>query len=390
VIDDDMDQYYSGYLEGFTARRPYPSLILSEIDGEVTVSGRVWFRDQWLPVTRCVAEGAAQPLWIGTEPARDKALNETRVARIDSSFGRKAAKRIRNSSVAVVGASGTGSPAIEVLARAGVGHLIVIDPDIVEESNLERLHGGFSRHVEHHASKVQIAREHVAAIDASIHFEGYQGRVPQTEVVDALARADVILGCTDRQHSRLALSEIAFRYLVPLIDCGVSLEGKDGRITGQTIQLVHFACDSPCAACRDMINWQRITQELMSEAEREARRRAAAEARQRGEDPDPYWRDEPQINTVGYLTTATGALAAGTALGIITRTFEPGFARAQINALNYPVDLVDWPQGRRNDCPCGQLLGYSDLHPSKRFITPPLHWPPVRTIETREQPVRAS
>ena len=363
TIDDDMDHYYAEYLAGFTSARPYPSLILSEIDGELVVSGRVWFRDHWLPVTRCVVEGASQLLWIGRERVRDVPLNEARTARIDSSFGRKAAQRIRNACVAVVGASGTGSPAIEVLARAGVGHLIVIDPDTVQESNLERLHGGFSRHVESRVSKVETAREHIAAIDRSIHFEGYVGRVPQAEVVDALARADVILGCTDKQHSRLALSEIAFRYLVPVIDCGVSLEGKGGRITGQTIQLVHFACDSPCALCREMIGWQHISQELMGAAERETRRRAAAEARQRGEDPDPYWRDEPQINTVGYLTTATGALAAGTALGIISRTFEPGYVRAQINALNHPVDLVDWPQDRRTDCPCGQLLGYGRLAP---------------------------
>lgn len=386
VIDDDMDHYYAEYLVGFTGGRPYPSLILSEIDGEVVVSGRVWFDDQWLPVTRCVVEGAAQRLWVGREVSRDLPMNEARTARINSSFGRRAAQRIRNGCIAVVGASGTGSPAIEVLARAGVGCLIVIDPDTVEESNLERLHGGFSQHVEHRSSKVEIAREHIASIDSSIRFEGYVGRVPQAEVVDALARADVILGCTDKQHSRLALSEIAFRYLVPVIDCGVSLEGKDGRITAQTIQLVHFACDSPCAVCRDMISWQRISQELMGEAERAVRREAAAEANLRGEKPDPYWQDEPQINTVGYLTTATGALAAGTALGIVSRTFEPGYVRAQINALNHPVNLVDWPQDRRADCACGQLLGYGDLRVSKRFITPPAHWLPVRKIDAVPEP----
>jgi ThiF family protein len=388
LVDDDMDRYYAEYLAGFTGGRPYPSLIVSEMDGELAVSGRVWFQDRWLAVQRWVVEGACVPLWFGREPAADLQLNGPRMARIHSSFGRKAAQRIRNACVAVVGGGGTGSPAIEVLARAGVGHLIVVDPDTVEESNLERLHGGFSRHVEADASKVEIAREHIAAIDAAIRFEGFVGRVPQAEVVDALAQADVILGCTDQQHSRLALSEIAFRHLVPLIDCAVSLEGREGRITGQTIQLVHFACDSPCAACRGMISWRRISQELTSKEDRAARRQAAAEALQRGEDPDPYWQNQPQINTVGYLTTAAGALAAGSALGIISQTFEPGYARLQLNALNDPVDLVDWPQERQADCVCGQLLGFGDLAASKGLITAPTHWKPVYRVQGNDKSSR--
>ena len=51
-----------------------------------------------------------------------------------------------------------------------------------------------------------------------------RGALPQGLAVDKLVEADVILGCTDQQHSRLALSDLVVRYLVPAIDCGVSLE----------------------------------------------------------------------------------------------------------------------------------------------------------------------
>lgn len=379
-IDDDMDSYYADYLSGFTSGRPYPSLILSEVDGDIIGSGRVWFEGQWLPVTQWIVEGVNIPMWAGQDPPQHKPLREGRVGRLTSVVGRKAAQRIRDACVAVVGASGTGSPAIEVLARAGVGHLIVVDPDAVEESNLERLHGGYSEHVEQNATKVEVARAHVAAIDADIRFEGYVGRVPQARIVDALARANVILGCTDQQHSRLALSEISFRYLVPLIDCGVSLEGANGRITGQTIQLVHFKCESPCVLCRNMIDHQRVSQELMSAEERASRRAAAADAERRGEKPDPYWQREAQLNTVGYLTTAAGALAAGNALGILTGTFEPGFSRMQLNAFNAPVDLVDWRQDYRSNCVCRRVVGYADLAIVDRLITPPGHWPAVEIV----------
>src|SRR5208282_6802257 len=101
--------------------------------------------------------------------------------------------------------------------------------------------------------KAAVARDHINAIDPSIKVVSICGRLPQKEVVDAVVTADVVLGCTDQQHSRLALSDLAFRYLVPSIDCGVVLEGKDGNVTAQVAQFVRFLAADPCALCREMI-----------------------------------------------------------------------------------------------------------------------------------------
>jgi hypothetical protein len=46
----------------------------------------------------------------------------------------------------------------------------------------------------------------------------------------------------------------------------------------------------------------------------------------------------PQINTVGYLTTAAGSMAAGYALGLVSRRFQPPFTRLQ---MNLSQDLLD-------------------------------------------------
>ena len=384
AIDDDMDRYYSDFLHGFTSGRPYLSLIISEVGGERVVSGRIWSGNAWHPVTRFVAEGFCIPTWNGDRPPLNRPANRRRVARLQSQFGERATQRICNATVAVVGASGTGSPAIEVLARAGVGHLVVVEPDTLDESNLERVHGAYPHHASSRTSKALVAREHVAAIDPDIRFDAYVGRVPQPEVVDALATCDVIIGCTDQQHSRLALSEIAFRYLIPVIDCGVSLEGAGGEITGQTIQLVRFDTEGPCAICRGMIDWQQVSQELMSESDRDMFRRNALEAEERGDDPNGYWRNFAQLNTVGYLTTAAGALAAGCALGIVSGTFRPGFSRAQLNLLCGPIDAVDWQQAASSICHCQIRRGHADLSAADRFITPPSHWPEVSSVMSRQ------
>jgi molybdopterin/thiamine biosynthesis adenylyltransferase len=317
--------------------------------------------------------------WVnGQRPKLKEDPQKERTARFSAAFGEEASRRLRRATVAVIGAGGTGSMAVEVLARAGVGKLIIADPDHISESNLERMHGSRPEHVANHESKVLIAREHIRSINPRCEVEAYLGALPQEEVVDAIIRADVALGCTDQQHSRLSLSDVCFRYLVPSIDCGVILEGSDGKVTGQILQLVRFLAADPCALCREMIIPSRLAQELMTDDERELRQAAARAARERGEDPGPYWHGMPQLNTVGYLTGVAGAMAAAYAIGWITGRFDPPFSRAQMNMVAEYFDVQEVTQAARDFCVCRQRRGWADQGQSDALISAPTHWPPVK------------
>jgi hypothetical protein len=379
VIDDDMDRYYADYFGGFTGGRPYVSLIASMFNDELGITGRVFWEDQWLEVGRVLVERTPLRSWgIGLTQAEDAPRD--RVARLAAAFGDDAAARLRRAAVAVIGAGGTGSAAIEVLARAGVGRLIIVDPDRFEQSNLERVHGSIPQHAEKSIAKSALAREHVRAIDPTIVVDAFVGALPQSEVLDAVVTADVALGCTDQQHSRLALSDLATRYLVPTLDCGVMLEGRTGRVTAQVAQIVRFLAADPCAWCRGMIVPTRLAQELMSPEERTRRQTIAAEARARGERGDPYWAEEPQLNTVGYHTTMVGAMVAGYAIGWITGRFDPPFSRLQMNLVAPFLDVTDADGAARAECACRRVRGWADQGSADSFITAPDHWPPVQNI----------
>ncbi|MBA3670459.1 MAG: ThiF family adenylyltransferase [Gemmatimonadaceae bacterium] len=312
VIDDDMDAYYASYFLGFAPARPYVSLIFArDGNGNLTGSGRVFFRSEWYRVDgfHVAAEmlGGGFPD-VAVDGYRRADMLSTRkrarVARLATAFGDDAAARLSRATVAVIGASGTGSPAIEVLARAGVGHLIIVDPDRLVMSNLERVHGSEAadlgpgvltppddepasaktrgRRAEVGPSdaagaqdgpfKAAVAARHVRDINPDIKVTVMVGRLPQKEVLDLVCAADVVIGATDQQHARVALSDIALRYCVPVLDTGVVLEGADGKITGQAIQLTRFLPDDACVYCRHMVSTARVSQELMSPAERAARR----------------------------------------------------------------------------------------------------------------------
>ncbi len=186
--------------------------------------------------------------------------------------------------------------------------------------------------------------------------------------------------CTDSQHSRLALSDLALRYLVPSIDCGAMLEGKNGTVTGQILQLVRMLPEDPCALCRGMIDASIIAQELMPEEERARRRGELERAALLGEDGGPYWRAMPQINTVGYLTTVSGALAAGYVIGWLTGRFSAPFERLQLNLVAPEFDVVDQKQKPRPGCVCRTARGRADQGAADAMISAPAHWQRVRSV----------
>ena len=372
-IDDEMDSYYSTYFEPFAPNRPYVSLIVAEMGNDIAVSGRVYWERTWSQIRRVAVDRTWVQAWH-ERPSTESRFAEQR-QRLVAAFGVESAQRLRRSTVAVIGVGGTGSAAVEVLARAGVGHLVLVDPDHLETSNLERVHGSVPQDASLKRPKVAVAKTHVAAIDPTIRVDALVGAIPQHEVIDALVGTDAILGCTDQQHSRLAMSDVGRRYLIPALDCGVALEGRKGVVSAQVIQCVRFLPNDPCPLCRRMIVPEQLSQELMDVNERKRREEAARTASQRGEDGGAYWRHQPQLNTVGYLTTTAGAMAAGYIIGWLTGRFAPPFTRLQMNLVAPYLDVTDVDDVAVSDCACRSGLGWADQGDAGALISAPWHWP---------------
>ena len=143
-------------------------------------------------------------------------------------FGKGTVEKLRRLRIAVVGCSGTGSPLIVQLARLGVGMLLLIDPDIVEEKNLNRIYGATFEDAECLRPKVEVLARTVRNMGLGTSLVPVQKDLFDADVVRLVAGCDVVFGCMDSVEGRHLLNRLATFYLLPYIDLGVKLEA-DGK-----------------------------------------------------------------------------------------------------------------------------------------------------------------
>ncbi|MDG2428062.1 MAG: molybdopterin-synthase adenylyltransferase MoeB [Acidimicrobiales bacterium] len=129
--------------------------------------------------------------------------------------GEEGQLKLLEASVLMLGAGGLGSPAALYLAAAGVGHIGIIDMDVVDESNLQRqiLHN-VDRIGER---KVDSAKKTLAAINPDVDITTYDLRLDASNIMEILAEYDVVVDGADNFPSRYLLNDASVKLGVPVV-----------------------------------------------------------------------------------------------------------------------------------------------------------------------------
>lgn len=149
--------------------------------------------------------------------------------------------RILQSHALVIGAGGLGSPACMYLAAAGVGQITVVDPDVVDLTNLQRQIAHTTASLGH--PKVESIRQTTQAINPLTTVHAVQGRADAATLPAWVAQADVVLDCSDNFQTRHAVNAACVAAGKPLVSAAAIQ--FDGQIS------VYDPRDpvSPCYAC---------------------------------------------------------------------------------------------------------------------------------------------
>ena len=151
-------------------------------------------------------------------------LSPMRYHRQELFIGQEAQKRLRTSHAVIVGVGALGTVAAELLVRAGIGRLTLIDRDIIEESNLQRQSLFLTEDIG--KSKAALAKKRLVQINSEIIIDAYA--VDLDEKDTTLLEGDVILDGTDNMYTRFVINDYAKKYAIPFVFCAAV--GNKGMI----------------------------------------------------------------------------------------------------------------------------------------------------------------
>ena len=127
-------------------------------------------------------------------------------------IGAEGQRRIRAARALVVGCGALGSAQVETLARAGIGHLRVVDRDFVEESNLQRQTMFTEADARERVPKAVAAGRRVAEINSDVACETEVADVSQSNVERLVAGCDVVVDGTDNFTTRFLLNDACVKH----------------------------------------------------------------------------------------------------------------------------------------------------------------------------------
>lgn len=219
------------------------------------------------------------------------------MSRLDrqSFLGSQSDAILEAATIGIVGLGGGGSHIAQQAAHMGVGGYVNADPDVIEDTNTNRLIGGTLADVDENRSKVAIAERLIRGLQPNARIISVQA--DWHDAVDDLKLCDVIVGAVDGFREREQLERFARRHMIPYIDIGMDVHdlGKKGfLVSGQVILSIPGA---PCMRCCGFITDERL--------EQEAKRYGAAGSR-----PQVVW--------------SNGVLAS-TAVGLLTQVLTPWY-----------------------------------------------------------------
>ena len=288
---DDMASHERGYpaLLDILGGRPVGALVFATN----AVAG-----DIWLPDGRRLTLDHARLLG---SPIRElRAAPSARTAddptfdRQSRLFGDRGQAVLARQKVAVIGAGGAGSLVVEYLARLGIGHLLVIDPERIDATNLPRVVGSRPRDAwpwltgpsrpqplrmlgERLATpKVKIAKRVARQANPRIRFEAIQADVTHEAAAQRLVDCDYLFLAADTAQARLVVNAIVHQYLIPGVQLGAKVQLDDN---GQVLDI--FSVIRPlqpgegCLWCNQLISRARLQEEALTPEQRRQQRYVA-------------------------------------------------------------------------------------------------------------------
>jgi len=171
-------------------------------------------------------------------------------------FGEDGQRRLLNSTALILGCGALGSMAADMLARAGVGHLIIVDRDFIELTNLQRQVLFDEQDVADAIPKAQAAKQKIGRINSQVQVTAIVDDINHTNIERFAKNADVLVDALDNFETRYLANDLAVKNGLPFVyGAAVGTTGMaftvlphgEGQATWETPDTGSLA--TPCLRC---------------------------------------------------------------------------------------------------------------------------------------------
>jgi molybdopterin/thiamine biosynthesis adenylyltransferase len=133
-------------------------------------------------------------------------------------FSEEDMNKIMNTTVAMLGAGGLGSPSLRLLTAIGFGRIKIVDRDIVELSNIQRQTVFNTEDIG--KPKAEAAAENLSLMNPEVHFDPICISIDNENIVDLLKGVDVIVDGLDSFKARRAVNKASLLLKIPYVFAG--------------------------------------------------------------------------------------------------------------------------------------------------------------------------
>ena len=330
-----------------------PGLISIVIAGNGDIVARIWTQTE-------EAEDIGRLLHVGPR-LHISGLKGTPADFLDRQvrlFGREASRQVAGFRCGIAGGGATGSAVLSLLLRLGVQEAVQFDKDIVDETNLNRLHGARRSDVDAKLPKTAIHTRTVEESGLGMTLVSVDAWAGHPGTWDTLKACDVIFCCTDDHAGRLFLNRFARFYGIPVIDVGLAMQRRTDTAYDLFARVSTLVPGHPCLLCGDYVDPQRAREEAIRRDDPDAYEQLKEEAYVLGED-DP----SPAVVT---FTTEAAAMAVNEWLaGVTGLAGEAGMVPTRMRRFHARDDRRPFVESQP-DCPCCNqpaTLGRADMQP---------------------------
>jgi hypothetical protein len=253
--DADAEQSYAHLCEEITGL-PLLGMTLAGVDQ--AWSARTWTgtgTPVWAESVR-VDGGQLRVSW--NDDLRPPPQGQDTQERTISAWGPHIQADLARLRILVVGVGSVGLDVAVRLAAAGVQHLAVMDPDVVERRNLDRLIGATRRDAAECRPKIDVAVRLARAAATAEHADivGYRMSICDPSAHTIALDYDVIFSCVDRPWPRAILNSLAYTDLIPVLDGGIGIDAFDDGtgMRNATVRTHVLRPGRPCMVCNKQLD----------------------------------------------------------------------------------------------------------------------------------------